>query len=278
MSFFTKSLIWLTALAILFIFSGLTPYVTFDLALFILLGVSFTCELIDSSLGMGYGTILTPTLLLLGFDPEDVIPTILLSELFTGFSAAYFHNEIKNVDFSLRGQHLTAALILIVGCTIGVLTGVYFSLSLMQSTLLFFIGLIIFVSGLLVVIFSRTTINYANWKMILLSILAAFNKSVSGGGFGPIITSGQVLSGVEGKSAVGITALAEGFVCFLALALFQYSGKEINYLLLVPVMVGALLSIPFSVTVVNSYKEHHLRLTIGIMTMILGSLTLLSSF
>ena len=43
----------------------------------VLLGVCFACELIDSGLGMGYGTILTPTLLLLGYAPSDIVPTIL---------------------------------------------------------------------------------------------------------------------------------------------------------------------------------------------------------
>ena len=45
---------------------------------FLLLFVfAFGCEFIDSSLGMGYGTILTPSLLILGFDPLLVVPAVL---------------------------------------------------------------------------------------------------------------------------------------------------------------------------------------------------------
>ena len=32
------------------------------------------CEYIDSALGMGYGTTLTPLLLLAGFDPLEIVP------------------------------------------------------------------------------------------------------------------------------------------------------------------------------------------------------------
>ena len=66
----------------------------------------FVCELIDSGLGMGYGTILTPTLLLLGYDAHDIVPTVLFSELLSGFTASFFHNEIRNVSLGVRGIEL----------------------------------------------------------------------------------------------------------------------------------------------------------------------------
>ena len=54
------------------------------LFLFIIL-LSFIFETLDSTLGMGYGTTLTPILLLLGFDVLQIVPCILISELITGF-------------------------------------------------------------------------------------------------------------------------------------------------------------------------------------------------
>ena len=46
--------------------------------------IAFLCEYMDSSLGMGYGTILTPVLMILGFSPLDVVPCLLLSEALSG--------------------------------------------------------------------------------------------------------------------------------------------------------------------------------------------------
>ncbi len=42
---------------------------------------AFICEYVDSSLGMGYGTTLTPLLLIMGYNPLQIVPAVLLSEL-----------------------------------------------------------------------------------------------------------------------------------------------------------------------------------------------------
>ena len=39
--------------------------------------LAFVCEFIDSTLGMGYGTSLTPILLLMGLEPLQVVPAVL---------------------------------------------------------------------------------------------------------------------------------------------------------------------------------------------------------
>ncbi|MCK4232918.1 hypothetical protein KAX75_00695, partial [candidate division WOR-3 bacterium] len=54
--------------------------------------LAFCCEYIDSSLGMGYGTILSPVLIIMGFDPLIVVPSILLSQAVGGFTASIFHH------------------------------------------------------------------------------------------------------------------------------------------------------------------------------------------
>ena len=38
----------------------------------------FVCELVDSSLGMGYGTTVTPLLLAAGYSPLDIVPAVLI--------------------------------------------------------------------------------------------------------------------------------------------------------------------------------------------------------
>ncbi len=58
----------------------------------------FFCELVDSTLGMGYGTTLTPVLLLLGYEPIEIVPAVLLSESVTGVLAGLFHHEFGNTD------------------------------------------------------------------------------------------------------------------------------------------------------------------------------------
>ncbi len=61
--------------------------------------VAFIAEYVDSSLGMGYGTTLTPLLLFFGYKTMQVVPAVLLSELITGLLAGFTHHAVGNVDF-----------------------------------------------------------------------------------------------------------------------------------------------------------------------------------
>ena len=70
----------------------------------VLFVIAFVCEFIDSSLGMGYGTILSPLLIIMGFDPLVAVPAILLSQAFGGFTAAVFHHQFENASFSPRSR------------------------------------------------------------------------------------------------------------------------------------------------------------------------------
>lgn len=42
-----------------------------------------------------------------------------------------------------------------------------------------------------------------SWRrMVVVGLLAAFNRGLSGGGYRPVVTAGQIMSGVREKSAV----------------------------------------------------------------------------
>jgi hypothetical protein len=65
--------------------------------------LAFVCEYVDSSLGMGYGTTLTPLLVMLG------LPAILLSELATGITAGSFHHGFGNVNLLVGPKRVLGA-------------------------------------------------------------------------------------------------------------------------------------------------------------------------
>jgi len=113
--------------------------------------------------------------------------------------------------------------------------------------------------------------------MVILSSVASFNKAVSGGGYGPLVTSGQILSGVQSKSSVGITSFAEAFTCLLAVSLFLIRGGWINLVVFIPMSAGALISVPFSVFVISKTREDLLKTIIGMLTMVMGAGTILKA-
>jgi uncharacterized protein len=60
--------------------------------------LAFVCEYMDSTLGMGYGTTLTPILLIMGYKTLQVVPVILISELLSGGLAVYCHHHEGNIN------------------------------------------------------------------------------------------------------------------------------------------------------------------------------------
>jgi uncharacterized protein len=276
MAYFRKSLVWIGCVSLMFVFAW--PHCGTPLGRTLMIFIlCFACELVDSGLGMGYGTILTPVLLFMGYTPCDIVPTGLVSELLSGLTAAFFHNEIKNVDLSFKGRHLKPALILAGGSALGVFAGVHFAMNLPQDVLRVMIGSIICLSGLCVILLSRYRIVYRHWKMVALSGVASFNKAISGGGYGPLVTSGQILSGVTGKSAVGITSFSEALTCFMAAALFFIQGGFVTPSLFIPMCAGALISVPFSVFAISKVNEGALKMIIGVLTGLMGALTIVKA-
>ena len=102
----------------------------------LLFGMAFFCEFIDSSLGMGYGTILSPVLIIMGFDPLVAIPALLLSQAFGGFTAAIFHHQFENANFTKGSRDLKIVLIVTsLGIVATILAGIFF----LRSLFLFFL-------------------------------------------------------------------------------------------------------------------------------------------
>ena len=195
--------------------------------------LAFFAEYIDSTLGMGYGTTLTPLLLFMGFEPLQVVPCILVSELFTGFFAAFMHHRVENVifDFTRDSSHaitkrmtgglgarignlfyipksLDAKIVMVLGlCSIvGTVFATFVALSLPTFYLKLFIGVIVTLMGILIILKHKKPRNFSWAKITGLGAIASFNKGLSGGGYGPLVTSGQILSGVKSKSSIAITS------------------------------------------------------------------------
>jgi uncharacterized membrane protein YfcA len=264
--------------------------------------VAFLCEYMDSTFGMGYGTTLTPLLLLLGYSPMQVVPAVLLSELITGVMAGIFHHRAGNVnfkpkttDFSLimhklkalgyvesarRGLplHLKVALLLTICSVVGTVAAVFIAINLPKFWLKLYIGCLVLSMGVVIIICLNRDFRFSWKKITSLGLIASFNKGMSGGGYGPVVTGGQILSGVEGRSAVGITSLAEGLTCLVGIiAYVLVAGNAIDWRLAPVIIAGAVFSVPLSAISVKKISTRDLKFAIAIITIILGLLTIIKT-
>lgn len=237
--------------------------------------MAFIAEYVDSSLGMGYGTTLTPILLLLGYSPLQVVPAVLVSEFATGVAAGGLHHRLGNVDF---GRHTPAsrAMWLLAACSIvGTVAAVLLAVKLPGEVVKLYIGAMILAIGVVLIFVRRLVATYSWRRLMGLGTVAAFNKGISGGGYGPLVTTGQILSGVPEKHAVAITSLAEGLVCLVGIGLYVVTTGVPAWTLAIPLTLGGLLSVPAATWTVRILPPAILRQSIGYATAFLGALMLL---
>lgn len=239
-----------------------------------ILFLAFACELVDSSLGMGYGTTLTPLLLLWGYSPAEVVPAVLLSECITGVMAGLAHHGFGNAELRPGARDFKVALVLTGASVVGVLLGVVLAVNLPAWAVKGYVGLLVLGIGLTILRNHRRETPFS-WRRIGgLGLLAAFNKGISGGGYGPVVTAGQVLSGVRGQSAIGIASLAEGITSAVGVAAYLFSPASISWQLAPSLLLGAVLSVPISAYLVSRLPTQRLTLLIGGASTGLGIYTL----
>jgi hypothetical protein len=236
--------------------------------------VALACEYLDSSLGMGYGTTLTPVLLLAGFAPLDIVPAILLSEALTGAAAGLLHQRDGNVNFLRDPRARRTALLLIVLSAAGAIAAATLAVKISKEMLTLFIATIIIAMGIIILVTLNRPFRYRPSGIVAIGAVAAFNKGLSGGGYGPLVTAGQVVSGLPPKNAVAITSVAESFTCVVGLAAYLALGRQINWGLTLPLVAGALLSVPIATLTIRRMPEKGLRVVVGVVTLALGALAL----
>jgi len=157
--------------------------------------LAFFSDLVDSSLGMGYGTTLTPVLLLLGFPVSVVVPSVLLSELLSGLTAGAFHHGCGNISLRKGSADRSVTLVLVATGVVGTVLAVFVALNIPKQVLKGYIGAMVLAMGILVLIFRKHRIHFSWLRIISLGVVSAFNKGISGGGYGPLVVSGQIPSG-----------------------------------------------------------------------------------
>jgi uncharacterized membrane protein YfcA len=233
--------------------------------------IAFCCEFVDSSLGMGYGTTFTPLLLLMGFELTTVVPVILLSEFLTGMTAGGFHHALGNASFKARSRDSRVVMVLGGAGVLGAVSAVLFLTQVPRFWPRLYFALMITAMGLVILARRNRTYRFSWSKLVGLGLVSSFNKGMSGGGYGPLVVGGQLLSGCNAKNAVACTSIAESMVCLVGLIVFAISGVFPTPALAIPIVAGAVLSAPCA-SAMTRYLNNRLDLTklVGVIVLILG--------
>jgi len=241
-----------------------------------IVSLAFGCEYLDATLGMGYGTILSPLLIIMGLDPLLLVPSILISQALGGLTAALFHHRFENVDLCWRSRDTKIAVVLVLAGILATVVGVYVAVNLSKELLKTYIGVLVIVMG--VVMLACPAFRFTWRKMMFLGVLSAFNKAMTGGGFGPVVTSGQIISGVETRNSIGITTAAEAPICIASFALYIVLNGWIEPILPLLMTLGAVAAAPLGARGTKLRDPQLTLRLVGVLTIGLGVFTLVKTY
>ena len=201
--------------------------------LLIVTAIGSLAQVIDGSLGMGFGVFSASLMIAFGFVPAVAVAVVNASKIFTGLASGLSHWRMGNV----RRDWL---LPLVLGGVLGGFLGGYLLTSIPPETAKPWVSVLLLVMGLLIILrtirwrFTCTILkraekcencpksetqdlpgNFGKRPMVklgALGFLAAFINGLSGA-YGPIATSGVLLlEQGQPRQAIGTVNLAEFFV------------------------------------------------------------------
>ncbi|TRO54485.1 sulfite exporter TauE/SafE family protein, partial [Candidatus Bathyarchaeota archaeon] len=139
-------------------------------------------------------------------------------------------------------------------------------------------GFIVIASGALVII-SKSLVSEFSWsKMVVISLIGSLNKGLTGSGFGPVITTGAMLSGIDEKASVSIQSLSESAVSLIGFLTYLVMQGYVNYEVAATMSLGVLLASPLAARIVHGLDGKILRIMVGVLALIIGTYTLWKYF
>ena len=180
--------------------------------------VGFLAQLVDGTLGMGFGVISSSVLLAQGIPPALASASVNAAKLPTTFTAAISHIVHKNMTPSL----------LIALCIFGSLGGVIGAMLLtsLKGKVLFHLinAYLLGVGGLIIYRGLRSIVAHRMPKFFAHAVgfVGGMVEGI-GGSWGPIVTTGLLGAGVESRYAIGATNIAEFFVSLSVFLAFVFA-------------------------------------------------------
>jgi uncharacterized membrane protein YfcA len=240
--------------------------------------VSFVLGLVDLSVGMGFGFTVTPILILLGYSVTDTLPAILASSFIGGVISSLSHQRLGNVDFNIKSRAFKMSILMGAIGIFGIYVGVYFSFNLPEQYSQTYIGIITLLSGVFIQFKKRLKFKFTWVRITLMGLVGAANKGLTGGGYGPIITSGGILSGINEKAAVAIQSLSESFVSLIGFLYYYLYSEGILWSLTRNTALGVLIASPLAATILKNINENDIKKLITITSIIMSTAIIMKAW
>ena len=238
-----------------------------SLVLLALLAVAgFLAQLVDGSLGMGYGITSSTILIFIGLSPAAASASVHIAKIGTGASSGFAHHRFGNVDWQVaRRIALPGAIGAFVGAIL--LSGLSTASSRpISSSLLFLLGiyvLIRFLKGGLRPL--RKGVPRLRF-LIPVGLVGGFVDATGGGGWGPVATPALLADGRLAPNRVVGTVSASEFIVAIAASLGFFFGigvAGVRFDYVAALLVGGLIAAPIAAYMVRHLNPRLLGVVVG---------------
>ncbi|RUT71211.1 sulfite exporter TauE/SafE family protein [Flavobacterium cupreum] len=251
-----------------FSWDGLIGGLNYELLIFFLIGVF--AQLVDGTLGMGYGATSTSFLLAYGVPPVVSSTAVHVSEMFTTGASALSHHRFGNINKKLV-KHL-----LIPG-VLGSITGAYLLSDVINGDVIKpFIAVYMIVLAAIIIkkALKKNIVKKKTKKLSVLAVFGGFMDSVGGGGWGPIVTSTLLGRGRNPRYTIGSVNAAEFAISFASGITFMLFGGIHGWQVIIGLILGGVISAPLAAFLVNKIKRKPMMIAVGILIILLSLKTL----
>ena len=251
------------------------------LGLFFVALAGFGAQLVDGSLGMGYGLTSSTLLIAIGLAPAAASASVHLAEIGTSATSAFSHAKLGNVDKTvLRRIALPGAIGAFAGAT--VLSGLSTQAARpWASTLLLILGVYVLIRFL-----RHRTVALKKGRpgtkfLAPLGLVGGFVDATGGGGWGPVTTPALLANGRMAPNRVIGTMNAAEFLVSVAASIGFIVGlglAALDWQILIPLMVGGMIAAPIGAWIAHRLPMRIMGVTVGGMIIFTNSLTLMNAF
>lgn len=251
--------------------------------LFIFALAGFLAQLIDGSLGMGFGASSSSILLTFGIAPAIASATIHFAEVATTAASGTAHWKFENV-------HKPTMIKLAIPGVITAFIGAAFLSHIHSNLIKPFIAVFLLTMGFYILYqflfkkdnkIQKDASKIGRYAMIPQGAIAGFLDSVGGGGWGPVNTPLLLAQKkLEPRYAIGTVSASEFFVALSAsISFIIFLGwSQINLGLVVSLSIGGLIAAPFAAWLVKILPVNILAVCVSGLIIFTNSSSLISVF
>lgn len=242
----------------------------FNSEFLIFFSIGVFAQLVDGTLGMGYGATSTSFLLAYGVPPVVSSTGVHVAEMFTTGASAISHHRFGNINKKLV-QHL-----LIPG-VLGSIAGAYLLSDIIDGDAIKpFIALYMIALAIIIIrkALKKNVIKKKTKRLGILASFGGFMDAVGGGGWGPIVTSTLLGNGRNPRYTIGSVNAAEFAVSFASGITFMIFGGIEGWQVIIGLILGGVIAAPIAALLVNKIKRQPMMILVGILIIILSLRTL----